>query len=231
MYVNDEAKFSAVFPARNENESLSISVPFLVRHSILVGEVLVVVDSASDKSFLAQEVLKSLPVPVNFVLNSHKGVFGAIQTGVANAKFETVIVAAADEIYPLLKFDAMARVLLEGSDFVSGTRYALGGKRYGGNLTGRVLSTFANTLLKGIYHSAMSDFTTGYKGFQKKNWGSLSRDADGPGWSSALKFSLNAIRLGMIIKEIPIISLDRQMGGESTFKFKLWFIGYIRKIF
>lgn len=231
MLVNTHAKFSVVIPARNESESLSISVPFLIMNSTLVGEVLVVVDSISDTSFLAQEMLKRLPIPVNFLVNSNPGVFGAIESGVANAKFDLVIVAAADEIYPLLKFDAMARALFEGSDFVSGTRYAIGGKRYGGNFSGRTLSTFANIILRVIYRNSMSDFTTGYKGFHKKHWGGLSSAAEGPGWSCALKFSLNAIRQGMLIQEIPIISLDRQMGGESTFKFKLWFVGYIKKIF
>ena len=231
MLVNIHTKFSAVIPARNEGESLSISVPFLIMNSTLVGEVLVVVDSISDKSFLAQEMLKRLPVPVIFLVNSNPGVFGAIEAGVANAKFDLVIVAAADEIYPLLKFDEMARALLEGSDFVSGTRYKMGGKRYGGNFSERTLSTFANSILKVIYRNSMSDFTTGYKGFHKKHWVALSSAAEGPGWSSALKFALNAIRLGMVIQEIPIISLDRKMGGESTFKLKLWFVGYIRKIF
>ena len=223
--------YTAIIPARNEDQSLKISVPFLVANSQLLGEILVVVDSVDDTSLMVIDAFKRLGIPVQFILNPKPGVFGAIQAGVARSKFECILVAAADEIYPLLKFDEFALALINGSDFVTGTRYSKGGKRYGGQTSGKVLSGIANFVLRKIYRNALSDFTTGYKGFKKNIWSVISVDADGPGWSSSLKFSLNTIKAGLTISEIPIISLDRCMGGQSSFNLHLWVLGYLRKIF
>ncbi len=223
-------KFSAVFPVRNEFDSLLISIPFLVANSNLVGEILIVADHESDTSFKAQPTLANLSVPVIFMLNPNPGILGAIETAVKSANYEYILLAAADEIYPILQMDEIALKLFNEVDFVSATRYAAGGQRYGGNPLARSFSLLGNYWLRFRYKGKLTDFTTGFKGFKKVHWGLLSEQADGPGWSCILTFSQNAIRERLRLCEIPIVSVDRKLGGTSTLKLSSWLKGYLVKI-
>lgn len=223
--------FTAIIPARNEHESLAIVIPFLVNVSHRLDEVIIVVDSQEDSTFLVEKEFRNLAVPVRIILNRNPGVLGAINAGVANAKNEILIVCAADEILPLLKIDAISEVLSSGYDFVTCTRYSKGGRRYGGKKIPSSLSLVANLALRVRYRNKLSDFTTGYKGFKKTKWTQLSFGADGLGWSCALKFSINAIGEKMLISEVPIISVDRQSGGSSTYLRNVWIKAYLKMIF
>ena len=226
----DSVKYSAIFPARNEEESLAVIVPFLIAVSKNLGEILIVVDSDSDSTLKLQHEFIDSKVPVRFVLNPDPGVFGAVKIGVNRALFPYVVICAADEIIPLLKIDDFAISLEVGTGLVSATRYANGGRRFGGNVLERQLSLIGNKVLSILFKGRMTDFTTGYKGFGVQTWQTLAKDADGAGWSFALKFSLNAIKCNMTIKEIPITSVDRTIGGHSTFKLLTWVRAYMGKL-
>jgi glycosyltransferase involved in cell wall biosynthesis len=225
-----ETKYTAVFPVRNERESLRIVLPFLMNNSFLLGEIIIVADFVEDNSFDLVKHFDDSRVPVRFLLNSSSGVFSAINTGVDEANFEYIIICAADEVIPVLKLDEMASALLGNFEYVSATRYSKQGKRYGGNLTAKILSFFANFALRIRFQSKMTDFTTGYKGFAKSAWPILKEGADGEGWSCVLRFSLNAIRHKLSVCEVSIISVDRSFGGESTFQLWKWVMAYIRKL-
>jgi hypothetical protein len=227
--VNSD-KFTAIFPVRDEYDSLLISIPFLVRNSKKLGEIYIVADTPLDSSFAAQSELSDLNIPLHFILNKKSGVFGAIETAVNLSDFELILICAADEIYPLLRMDEMAQALHSSFEFVSATRYSKGGKRFSGNKVARTLSRFSNYLLMLRYLGKLSDFTTGYKGFRKINWDTLLKNADGPGWSCALQFSLNALKNDLRLIEVPIISVDREMGGRSSFDLRPWVKGYLSKI-
>jgi glycosyltransferase involved in cell wall biosynthesis len=229
--VIDSVKYSAIFPARNEHESLAIIIPFLIAVSKKLGEILVVVDSEIDSTLKLKDEYKDSKVSVRFILNPEPGVFGAIKKGVNQATFPYVIICAADEIMPLLKIDDFANSLEAGFGLVSATRYAHGGKRYGGNKFGRKLSWGGNKFLRVMHKGKMTDFTTGFKGFDIQYWDVLATKANGGGWSFALKFSLNALNFKVPIKEIPIFSLDRTIGGQSTFNLMVWVREYIATIF
>jgi glycosyltransferase involved in cell wall biosynthesis len=210
--MSTHKNYSAIIPSKNEHDSLKITIPFLIQVSQLVGEIIIVVDSRNDSSLIVKKNFEGLRVPVRYIINTTPGVFGAIHTGVINAKHKYIIIATADELYPILRFDDMAKCLIANTAFVSGTRYAKakGGARYGGNFAGKTFSILLSTLLKYRYKKIISDFTTGFKGFNKDYWAIISKNADGPGWSCVLKFVLNAIKADISIKEIPIISLDRK---------------------
>ena len=58
-------------------------------------------------------------------------------------------------------------IVIENYDFVSGTRYANGGKRLGGSLIGHILSLLANKSFCLITRFPLTDLTTGIKMFKK----------------------------------------------------------------
>jgi hypothetical protein len=220
-------KYSAIFPVRDDLASLLVSLPFLVSQSKLLGEIIVVVDDEADPS----RRIKSLDLEnLSILVNRKYGVYDAIATAVESSKFPFVIIGAADDFLPLLKFDEICLSLAQGKDFTSATRYSKKGKRYGGSTIGKVFSIVANALLRIAYPNTFSDFTTGFKGFRKDNWTVLAMQANGSGWSCALKFSLNAIKNQLQIYEVPVISVDRIVGGSSTFRPWLWIKSYLRML-
>lgn len=231
MGVSNHPKYTAIFPARNEHKSLEVIIPFLINVSKHVGEILIVADSKDDTTFLLENRFVGSEIPVRFILNHQPGVFGAVKSGVGESKNPFVIICAADEFIPLLQIDRFAEALDSGIEFVSATRYANGGQRFGGSKIGRILSWTANRVLNVFFLGKMTDFTTGIKGFSKSHWSLLQEGARDGGWSFALRFSLNAIKSEMRILEIPIISLDRAIGGQSTFKLLNWIVSYIKVLF
>lgn len=221
---------SVIFPARNEQASLAVIIPFLSAASNSASEVIVILDSLEDQTWSLSKLEFTGACPVRFILNESQGVLGAIQTGVKNSNCDYSIVCAADEYLPLLSIDNFYSHLRSGSDFVSGTRYRKGGKRYGGSYSGRKISWIANALIRTFLRNELSDFTTGIKAFKNLHFERLSIGANYVGWSCSLTFALNAKRMRLSISEVPIISVDRVLGGSSTFQLRKWFFGYLNAI-
>jgi hypothetical protein len=46
------------------------------------------------------------------------------------------------------------------------------------------------------------------------------------GWSCAFEMSIRAQLLGLKLGEVPIVSIDRLFGGESTFRPLPWMLAY-----
>ena len=226
----NNSKLTVLFPVRNEVRSLEMALKVLVAiQKDLVGEILVIVDDPIDQSLIVASMFLDFPC-IRFVVNTDGvGVFNAISFGVKVAKYDKILILVADEILPTLKLEEFASAL-NYYDFVSATRYKNGGKRYGGNYIGRGISFVANKILSLRFLNKISDATTGIKGFHKKHWEILSKNADGVGWSCAMQFCINAYKSRISYAEIPVISVDRPFDGVSTFKLWSWIFGYTRKL-
>ena len=227
MKTNQERLATVIIPCRNELQSLRITVPFILLTCQKVGEVLIVADEKEDSSFQLRESFSLDGHLVSYILNSKGGVFHAIEAGVRNSKYDICLVLPADELLPILNVDKMLSSLSDTKRFVTATRHKSGGKRYGGNLLGKSFSNLGNLFLRLRYPSTISDFTTGIKGFYKSDWPLLSIGANRRGWSCALAFSINAIKNGLGPVEIPVISVDRFVGGTSSFSLRGWLWSYI----
>jgi len=116
----------------------------------------------------------------------------------------------------------------KGCDLVSCTRYAHGGRRLGGTKIGHILSWMANKLFLYLFNSSLSDCTTGIKMFRKTLFDEIQLDSSPVGWAVAFELSIKAQLQGCKLGEVPIISIDRLFGGESTFKLGPWFAQYLR---
>jgi len=207
-----------------------VILPFLLEVSNTASEVVVILDTVEDETWRLSKVNFRDSCSVNFILNEGLGVLGAIKTGVKFSNCEYSIICAADECLPILKIDQFYEHLEAGVDFVSGTRYSKGGKRYGGSIVGKSISLMANLCLRLKFRNGMTDFTTGIKAFKNSHLDELLFGANSVGWSCALTLALNASKLNLSIKEVPIISVDRMFGGSSTFQLKKWIFGYLNAI-
>lgn len=113
-----------IVPAYNEEASLSVYLPELLRFSALHQcQLIVINDGSTDRTL---EVLKAQTIQSGFQYFSHKlnrGYGGAIKTGVRNAQTEFVITIDADGQHHLDDIVALHRILKEtDADMVVGDR-------------------------------------------------------------------------------------------------------------
>lgn len=192
-------------------------------------EVIVIVDDPRDESVGVVKKIKKQYPEARWVLNRiGPGAKNAFRAGLAEAKGKAVLIFAADEVGPVLAIHDMLQMLEKGCDFISCTRYAHGGRRLGGSFLGGLLSRTANRLLRTTTSVPFSDATTGIKCFRKSVVSRLSLSPGGGGWSFAFELALKAHYEGLRLGEIPIISIDRLYGGQSSFRLLPWVREYGR---
>jgi dolichol-phosphate mannosyltransferase len=216
-----------LLPVRNETMNLRVMLRILNAVLVVPHEIIVIFDDEADTSIAVLEVVRVSYPEVRPLLNrAGPGVAFAIRAGVAAARGERVLIFAADEVGPALVIDDMLALMDEGVEFVSATRYAHGGRRLGGSVIGHILSRAANWLLNTTSGTGLSDSTTGIKMFRRADFPRLSRDAKSVGWAIAFEMAINAQLAGLKLGEVPIISIDRLFGGQSTFRLVPWVVGY-----
>tara|TARA_A100001234_G_C12599314_1_gene374245 strand:+ start:419 stop:1141 length:723 start_codon:yes stop_codon:yes gene_type:complete len=228
-----DKKISIILPIHNEKDSLPIMVRLLESSIKFDKEIIIVHDTMDDNAIeVANELSKEFE-NVHVVYNNvAKGVKYAVKAGVSKAKFDTIIIFAVDEIFPIIAIDKMLELLISKNlDFVSGTRYSKGGMRLGGSFIGSIFSITANRIFKLITKIPFSDCTTGIKMMRKNVWNSIDLQAKPIGWAYSFELSIKVYLKNYKIGEYPIKSVDRLFGGSSTFKFGPWLKEYLKWFF
>lgn len=227
--ATEDIVLTILLPVRNEGINLRVMLKMLRGMVEVTNEVLVVYDQEDDDSVPVVVAMSGAHPRLRGVLNTHgPGVVNAIRAGVAEARGRYVLIFAADEVGPVLAIDDMLRLADGGCDFVSCTRYAHGGRRLGGSVIGGLLSRLANRLFHRLSGSVFSDSTTGIKLFRRELFPRFDVSSRPIGWAVAFEMSVKAELLGLQLGEVPIISIDRLYGGESSFKLGAWVVEYVR---
>ncbi len=151
---------SVVIPTLNEAHNLPLVLPYLPLNWI--DEVILVDGRSTDGTV---EVAKRLLPTIKIVLEKKKGKGVAMQSGFAAAAGDIIITLDADGSNDPREIPRMVQCLMEGADFVKGSRFAPGGgttdmprfRRWGN----WVLGTTANLLFNGSY----TDLCYGYHAF------------------------------------------------------------------
>jgi dolichol-phosphate mannosyltransferase len=225
----DSLALTLLIPVRNEGVNIKIMLKVLNGVIEVPHEVLFVYDHPEDNSIEIVNNLKDQFPNTRLIHNqSGMGVVNALRAGVNAAKGEYILVFAADEVGPVLAIDDMLDLMNKGCDLVSCTRYAHGGRRLGGSKIGHMLSWLANKMFLYLFDSALSDCTTGIKMFRKSLFNEIKLDSSPVGWAVAFELSIKAQLQGYKLGEVPIVSIDRLFGGESTFKLGPWFVEYLK---
>ena len=229
LRVFQTMKLSILLPVRNEGINLKIMLKILRAVVDEPHEVIVVVDSLDDTSIpVAKKVAEEYP-ELRWIHNTlGRGVVNAIRAGVDAATGDCILIFAADEVGPVLAIEDMLQLIREGCDFVSCTRYAYGGRRLGGSVIGGILSRIANKLFHSLSGSPFSDATTGIKMFRKDSFSKLDLRCKPIGWAVAFEMAIKAQHAGLVLGEVPIVSIDRLYGGESSFRLGPWVREYLK---
>lgn len=216
-------------PVRNEGINLKIMLKVLNAVVEVPHEVLVVYDHPDDDSIRVVEAMQGDHPHARAIRNAlGPGVVNAIRAGVNAAVGEYVLIFAADEVGPVLAIEDMLELMNQGCDFVSCTRYAHGGRRLGGSFVGGALSRLANRLFHLLSGSVLTDSTTGIKMFRRSVFPTLNLEARPIGWAVTFEMAIKAQLAGLVLGEVPIISIDRLFGGKSTFRPGPWVAEYLR---
>ena len=223
---------SILLPVRNEGGNLRIMLKFLQSMIELPYEVVVIYDTADDNCIPVIEEIRakgySLLRGVHNTIG--RGVGNAIRAGVANASADVVTIMCADDIGPVYAVKDMLALIDDVCDFVSCTRYARGGRRYGGSLIGSILSRTANWLFHRMVRSPFSDATTGAKMFRRSLFDSFALESR-VGWAVVFEMTIKAQNSGLRLGEVPIVAVDRPYGGTSSFRLGPWVLEYSRWFF
>ncbi|MCP4710813.1 MAG: glycosyltransferase [Planctomycetes bacterium] len=222
-----DTKVSILIPVRNEGLNLRIMLKILKAVVEVPYEVLVIYDHPDDDSVPVVNELKDEQPQLRAVHNTiGPGVANAIRAGVDRSQGEYILIFAADEVGPVLAIEDMLKLMEDGCEFVSCTRYAHGGRRLGGTFIGGILSRTANRLFQMIAGISFTDCTTGIKMFRRSVFNQLHLEAKPVGWAVAFEMAIKAQHLRLRLGEVPIISIDRLYGGKSTFKLGSWTVEY-----
>lgn len=218
-----------LLPVRNEEMNLRILLRIFRTAIEYPHELLVVHDTTDDKSIpVVREAQPTYP-EVRLVHNQlGRGVINAIRAGVAEATADIVVILCADDTGPVLVVDDMLALMRQGCGFVSVTRYAHGGRRLGGSPLGAFLSRTANWLFHNVVRSPFTDATTGCKMFRKSSFKDFRLESQPIGWAFAFEMAIKAQHLGLKLGEVPLVSVDRLFGGQSTFRPGPWIAEYSR---
>jgi glycosyltransferase involved in cell wall biosynthesis len=227
--MSSAVTLSILLPVRNEGINLKTMLKILRVVVEQPHEVIVIHDTPDDSSIpVVQDIQKGYP-ELRLVHNQFgRGVVNAIKAGVEASTGDIILIFAADEVGPVLAVEDMLRLIDEGCDFVSCTRYAHGGRRLGGSVIGGILSRTANRLFHRLSGSPFSDATTGIKMFRRDVFSRLNLQCRPVGWAVAFEMAIKAQHAGLRLGEVPIVSIDRLFGGESTFRLGPWVLEYSR---
>lgn len=228
----ERIKLSIVMPVLNEGVNLRMMLRILQATIDVPHEVLVVYDTLDDDSIPVVKAMQRSYPKLKSVHNKFgRGVINAIKAGVNAAIGDYVLIISADDIGPLLAVDDMIYLMDKGCDFVSATRYAHGGRIFGGYFISRLLSRIANKVFYIISGSALTDLTLGVKMFRRSIFNKLNLEAKPVGWAVAFEMAIKAQLAGLKLGEVPIISINRFYGGKSSFKLGHWVIEYSKWFF
>lgn len=103
-----------------------------------------------------------------------------------------------------------------GADVVVGSRNIRGGNVLGWGAGRHALSKGGSLYSRLILGVGIRDLTSGYKAFQRDALSAvIAGNVVSNGYSFQIEMTYRALRLGLAVKEVPIVFVDRQVGASK----------------
>lgn len=204
---------SVVICALNEEESLPHVLP---RIPDFVSEVILVDGRSTDRTV---EVARTIRPDIRVLVQPGRGKGEALRHGFKEARGDVIVTLDADGTTDPEEMKDMIRPLLEGYDFVKGSRFRRGlpkkmpRHRIFGNM---VLAAFASLL----FLRPLTDVCSGYLAFWKRVLPRLDFVGSGKPSDVEVVLSLRAIKRGLRIKEVGHHDRGRIAGRSKMPSFR-----------
>ncbi len=195
---------SAIIPTLNEAANL----PYVFEHLPNGINELIVVDGHSTDHTI--DVARELRPDVRIVLQDRKGKGNALACGFAAARGDILVMIDADGSTDPKEIPTFIRPLIQGADFVKGSRYMEGGGS--SDITG--LRSLGNRALGAsvnlMFGTSYTDLCYGYSAFWRRCLPHLHITCDGFEVETVL--NVRAAKAGFNIVEVPSFEKDRIHG-------------------
>jgi glycosyltransferase involved in cell wall biosynthesis len=210
--VTAEPLVSVVMPCLNEEAAIGACIEKIQQTFVMAGiagEIVVCDNGSTDASVAIAERMGARVVhqPV-------RGYGNAYVKGFASARGRYLVMGDADDTYDFSMIPQFLLALREGSDFVTGSRYANGGHEHITTLH----RWFGNPALTGtlnlLFGTRYTDVYCGFRAFTREAYDRIQPLS--PGMEFNLELAINAGLAGLRTKEIPITLGPRK--GESKLR-------------
>ena len=211
---------SIIIPARNEADSLKDILNYFEENLLEVDyEVLLINDFSDDETLSKAKKLFELKNRFKVFDNQKKGLGGAINLGIENAKGDTTVIMMADmsdDIEDLKKYNDL--IERENLDAVLGSRFIKGSEVISYPFQKLILNRIFNLFVSLIFWNKYNDYTNAFKIYKTKILKDLMPLVS-ESFNIFLEIPLKVISRKYNYKIIPIRWMGRKK-GKAKFKIK-----------
>ena len=222
-----------IIPTYNEKENIKA----IIEAVLAVGEhqfdVLIVDDNSPDgTAAIVESLIVEHPERINILKRAGKlGLGTAYIAGFKWALdhgYEYIIEMDADFSHPVDKLtELQATCATGGADVAVGSRYISGVNVVNWPMGRMLMSYYASAYVRLITGMEVRDATAGYVCYRREVLQAINLDAiEFKGYAFQIEMKFTAHRMGFIIKEVPIVFINRVLGtskmNSSIFFEALW---------
>ena len=209
-------KLTIVIPARNEEESLPMTLSGLAKGVKSPYEVIVVNDHSTDRTEDVVNEFAEEHKNVRVIVNdTDPGITNTIKKGFSQVTEGAVVVVMADFCDQPETIDKMYQKICDGYDVVCGSRYMKGGKKIGGRFMQTLFSKFVGYSLHYSINLPTADASNAFKMYRINALNNI--EIEEAGFASSLEIVVKLYKKGYKISETPTVWKDR-VAGQSNFK-------------
>ncbi len=203
----DQPTVSVIIPTLNEAENL----PHVFEK--LPGDLheVIVVDGRSTDGTV--EVAQRLRPDVVIVLQEGRGKGNALRAGFAAATGDIIVMLDADGSTDASELPRFVAALMNGADFVKGSRFAQGGHSADITLSRKIGNQGLNLLVNTLYGTSYTDLCYGYNAFWARCLPYIDIDCDG--FEVETLMNVRVAKAGLVIHEVPSFERERVFGESN----------------
>jgi glycosyltransferase involved in cell wall biosynthesis len=188
---------SVIIPTLNESENLPLVIPYLPMRWI--DEVIIVDGRSTDNTV---DVAKQLLSSIKIVMEENKGKGAALRAGYKAAQGDILIVIDADGSHDPREIPRYIIALLEGADFVKGSRFSSGGGTTDMTMIRKLGNAAFVHLANLLFGVQFTDLCYGYHAFWRYCLDSIDLE-NVDGFEIDTSLYLEAVRARMRLVEVP----------------------------
>jgi glycosyltransferase involved in cell wall biosynthesis len=200
-------RISVVIPTLNEARNL----PHVFAKLPADLHQVIIVDGHSIDETVA--VARRLRPDVQVVMQGARGKGDALACGFAASDGEIIVMLDADGSTDAAEMARFVEALLDGADFVKGSRFLPGGGSDDLTLTRRLGNALLSGLVNRMFGTGYTDLCYGYNAFWSRCLESLNVDCHG--FEVETLLNIRAARAGLSIREVPSYELSRIHGASN----------------